>query len=103
MSRPRSWGPRRLDRQEVRRACEVHMALVFDEYGHFEGIVTPGDILEAITGAFQEEEGDEPAFVTRDDGSFLVSGWMQADEFQDRIGGAGTAPSGWDRCGCCRR
>jgi putative hemolysin len=68
------------------RGSLVHMALVFDEYGHFEGIVTPGDILEAITGAFQEEEGDEPAFITRDDGSFLVSGWMQADEFQDKIG-----------------
>lgn len=68
------------------RASLVHMALVFDEYGHFEGIVTPGDILEAITGAFQEEEGDEPAFVTRADGSFLVSGWMQADEFHDKIG-----------------
>ena len=46
----------------------------------------PGDILEAITGAFQEEEGDESAFVTREDGSFLVSGWMQVDEFQDKIG-----------------
>jgi putative hemolysin len=68
------------------RASLVHMALVFDEYGHFEGIVTPGDILEAITGAFQEEEGDEPAFVTREDGSFLVSGWMQVDEFHDKIG-----------------
>jgi len=75
-----------LDVLKALRASLVHMALVFDEYGHFEGIVTPGDILEAITGAFQEEEGDEPAVVTRDDGSFLVSGWMQADEFQDRLG-----------------
>ena len=68
------------------RASVVHMALVFDEYGHFEGIVTPGDVLEAITGAFQEEEGDEPAFTTRADGSYIVSGWMQADEFEDKIG-----------------
>lgn len=75
-----------LDVLKALRASIVHMALVFDEYGHFEGIVTPGDILEAITGAFQEEEGDEPAFVTRQDGSFIVSGWMQADEFEDRIG-----------------
>ena len=52
----------------------------------FEGIVTPGDILEAITGAFQEEEGDEKAYVTREDGSFLVSGWMQVDEFQAHLG-----------------
>ncbi|KFL26887.1 DNA-binding protein [Devosia sp. 17-2-E-8] len=68
------------------RASVVHMALVFDEYGHFEGIVTSGDLLEAITGVFQEEEGSEPAVVQRDDGSFLVSGWMPVDEFSDRMG-----------------
>ncbi|WP_423069424.1 hemolysin family protein [Devosia sp. CN2-171] len=75
-----------LDVLKALRGSLVHMALVFDEYGHFEGIVTPGDILEAITGAFQEEEGDEKAYVTREDGSYLVSGWMQADEFQAHLG-----------------
>lgn len=68
------------------RNSVVHMALVFDEYGHFEGIVTPGDILGAIIGEFQEEEGAETAFVRRDDGSWLVSGWMPVDEFADKIG-----------------
>lgn len=68
------------------RSSVVHMALVFDEYGHFEGIVTSGDVLEAITGSFQEEEGEEPALVVRDDGTFLVSGWMPVDEFKDRLG-----------------
>ena len=68
------------------RAAMVHVALVFDEYGHFEGLITAGDILEAITGSFLEEDGEEPAFVKREDGSFLVSGWMPVDEFQDRIG-----------------
>lgn len=68
------------------RSSTVHMALVFDEYGHFEGVVTPGDILGAITGGFQEEEGDEHAFTVRDDGSYLVSGWMPVDEFADKIG-----------------
>ena len=75
-----------LDVLKAIRGSLVHMALVFDEYGHFEGIVTPGDILEAITGAFQEEEGDERAYVTREDGSYLVSGWMQVDEFQAHLG-----------------
>ncbi len=75
-----------LDVLKAIRGSLVHMALVFDEYGHFEGIVTPGDILEAITGAFQEEEGDEKAYVVREDGSYLVSGWMQVDEFQAHIG-----------------
>lgn len=68
------------------RASRVHMALVFDEYGHFEGIITPGDVLEAIIGAFQEEEESEPAIVTRADGSYLVAGWMQVDEFSHELG-----------------
>jgi putative hemolysin len=61
--------------------------LVFDEYGHFAGIVTTTDILEAIVGAFQTEEGPaEPAVVRRADGSLLVAGWMPADEFGDLTG-----------------
>ncbi|HHY51060.1 MAG TPA: HlyC/CorC family transporter, partial [Alphaproteobacteria bacterium] len=68
------------------RSAVVHAALVFDEYGHFEGLITPGDILEAITGSFIEEEGEEPALVRREDGSYLVSGWMPVDEFKDRLG-----------------
>lgn len=77
---------RALDVLKAIRASTVHMALVFDEYGHFEGVVTSGDILEAITGAFQEEGEDEPAFVAREDGSFLVAGWMPIDEFAEKIG-----------------
>ncbi len=76
-----------LDVLKLIQASTVHMALVFDEYGHFEGVVTSGDLLEAITGAFQEEGGEEPPYVTRADGSFLVSGWMPIDEFADKIGG----------------
>jgi putative hemolysin len=68
------------------RASKVHMALVFDEYGHFEGIITPGDVLEAIIGAFQEEEESEPPIATRADGSWLVAGWMQVDEFSHELG-----------------
>jgi putative hemolysin len=77
---------RALDVLKAIRASTVHMALVFDEYGHFEGVITSGDILEAITGAFQEEGEDEPAIVTRDDGSYLVAGWMPIDEFSDKLG-----------------
>lgn len=68
------------------RASRLHMALVFDEYGHFEGIITSGDLLEAIAGTFQDEEGDEPAVVRRADGSLLVAGWMQVDEFVEQVG-----------------
>jgi putative hemolysin len=68
------------------RSSMVHLALVFDEYGHFEGIVTPGDILSAITGGFQEPEGDDDAVVQREDGSWLVPGSMPVDEFAERLG-----------------
>lgn len=63
-----------------------NMALVYDEYGHFEGIVTTSDVLSAITGAEQALDGDEPALVERSDGSLLISGWMPVDEFCDRMG-----------------
>ena len=74
-----------LDVVRAIRNSTVHMALVVDEYGHFEGIVTSGDILEVITGVFQEETGDDPALVQREDGSWLVAGWMPVDEFGDRL------------------
>lgn len=77
---------RALDVLQAMRASTVHMALVFDEYGHFEGIITSADILEAITGAFHEEGEEEAPYVVREDGSFLVSGWMPIDEFADKIG-----------------
>lgn len=67
------------------RASPVHMVLVYDEYGHFEGIITSGDILEAITGVFVEYIAEEPALTKRDDGSFLVAGWMPIDEFVEHI------------------
>jgi putative hemolysin len=65
----------------------VHMGLVYDEYGAFKGVVTSADILESIVGGFKTEEGPaEVATVQRDDGSWLISGWMPVDEFADLLG-----------------
>jgi len=76
-----------LDALDVLRRAEVPMALVHDEYGHFEGIVTPADILDAIAGAFRsDEQTAEPEAVRRDDGSWLLAGWMPADEMADQLG-----------------
>jgi putative hemolysin len=75
-----------LDVIKALRGSMVHMALVFDEYGHFEGIISSGDILEAITGVFREEGDEEPALIRREDGSYLVAGWMPVDEFSERLG-----------------
>ncbi|MCF1481710.1 MULTISPECIES: hemolysin family protein [Rhizobium/Agrobacterium group] len=70
--------------QSIRKTV-LHMVLVYDEYGHFEGIITSGDILEAITGAYQEEGEEEPALLMREDGSYLVAGWTPIDEFIEHI------------------
>jgi putative hemolysin len=71
----------------ILRDSPVHMGLVHDEYGVFQGVVTSADILEAIVGAFHTGEGPaEPAFVKRDDGSYLISGWMPAVEFAELLG-----------------
>ena len=74
-----------LDVVEVLRRSPAHIALIFDEYGEFEGIVTTGDVLEAIAGAFDEAETGEPAIFERDDGSYLAAGWMSVDEFCDKL------------------
>jgi len=76
-----------LDVLETLRDAEVPMALIHDEYGHFEGIVTPADILEAIAGVFRsDDEEAEPHAVPRDDGSWLLSGAMPADEMAEQLG-----------------
>ncbi|MBL8666116.1 MAG: HlyC/CorC family transporter [Rhodospirillales bacterium] len=60
---------------ELFRSSRVHMALLVDEYGSFEGIITPTDILAAIAGAFPEDEAEaEPVAVQREDGSWLIDG-----------------------------
>ena len=76
-----------LDALTMLRAAEVPMGLVHDEYGHLEGIVTPADILDAIAGAFRSDaEAHEQEAVQRQDGSWLLSGWMPADEMADLLG-----------------
>jgi len=77
--------PESIDARDVvsiLRDSPVHMGLVHDEYGTFQGVVTSADILEAIVGSFLTEEGAiESAAIKRDDGSYLISGWMPALEF----------------------
>ena len=76
-----------LDALNVLREAEVPVALVHDEYGHFEGLATPADILDAIAGAFRSDEGaSEPEAVQREDGSWLLAGWMPVDEMAEMLG-----------------
>ncbi len=77
-----------VDALAVLRDAEIPIALVHDEYGHFEGIVTPADLLAAIAGEFRSDVDDknDPPAVELDDGSWLFSGSLPADEMADRLG-----------------
>ena len=77
-----------MDALDTMRAAEVPMALIHDEYGHFEGIVTPANLLAAIAGEFASDADpdDAPAIVERDDGSLLVAGQTAADLLAERLG-----------------
>ena len=83
--------PDRLDAMDALRILQqsgIGMAMVHDEYGHLEGIVTDADILSAIAGGFasHQDEGDVPLVVEREDGSLLVSGAMPADALAEKLG-----------------
>ena len=77
-----------MDALEALRRADVPMAMVHDEYGHLEGIVTPADLLAAIAGDFASDHDidTDPPLVERDDGSLLVSGWLPADTLAEKIG-----------------
>jgi len=77
-----------MDALTVLRSADVPLALVHDEYGHLDGIVTPGSILAALAGTFAHdiEQGEEAPLIEREDGSWLVSGAASADLLADRLG-----------------
>ncbi|OPX21939.1 MAG: hypothetical protein B1H03_05675 [Planctomycetales bacterium 4484_113] len=66
---------------------KVHMAIVTDEYGGTAGLVTIEDILEEIVGEIQDEYDEEAQPVQRkEDGSFVVSGALPMEEFNEETG-----------------
>ena len=77
-----------MDALRVLQSADIAMALVHDEYGHFEGVVTPVDLLTAMAGNFasDQDEGDTPQIIECSDGSLLISGALSADGLADRLG-----------------
>ena len=77
-----------MDALAVLRAADVPLALVHDEYGHLDGIVTPGSLLSALAGAFAHDldVDHDPPCIEREDGSWLLSGAASADLLEDRLG-----------------
>lgn len=68
------------------RGSRLHTALVMDEYGEIDGLVTLGDILEAIVGYLPaRRRQDRPSVVQRKDGSWLVDGMLDIDRFKEHF------------------
>ncbi|HEY0116592.1 MAG TPA: hemolysin family protein [Allosphingosinicella sp.] len=77
-----------MDALVVLQGSDVPMLFVHDEYGHFDGLVTPANLLTALAGAFASDADlqTDPPLVERDDGSWWVSGSLSADALSDRLG-----------------
>ncbi len=73
---------------EIFREEQQSMALVVDEYGEIQGLVTISDLMGAVVGRLQAvENADEDALVvTREDGSLLVDGSLPIEDLRELIG-----------------
>ena len=68
------------------KKTKVHIAVVIDEYGGTDGIVTLEDILEEVVGEiFDDQDEIEEVYVEKGDGNFIVSGSMNLDDFFELI------------------
>lgn len=79
---------RALDLLEEFRDAETRLALVVDEYGEIEGLVTLNDLLAAVVGrtATPFAETHDHPIVQREDGSWLVDGSVGADDLRELLG-----------------
>ena len=69
---------------ELLRKRRQHMALVVDEYGDIQGLVTLTDVLEAMVGELPSEASSrDPDVVTREDGTWLLDGALSIERFRD--------------------
>jgi putative hemolysin len=67
------------------RSHVAQLVFVVDEYGAVQGVITLRDVLEAITGEFGPESGDDAWAVRREDGSWLMDGLIPVPEIKDRL------------------
>jgi putative hemolysin len=85
---PASYVPESLTGMELLenfRSSTSHLALVVDEYGEVQGLVTLQDVFEAIAGEFKPPRGEEAWAVQRADGSWLLDGLIPIPELKDRL------------------
>ena len=74
-----------LDALESLRSDELGLALVLDEYGSFEGVVTAANVLHAIVGEPNDPAGQPPGGAAPVDGAILADGLMPIDELKSRL------------------
>jgi putative hemolysin len=67
------------------RMQAARIVFVVDEYGVVQGLITPHDLLEAITGELQPADHAEPWATQREDGSWLLDGLMPVPELKARL------------------
>jgi len=71
---------------EMFKSSRRHMAMVIDEHGGVEGMVTVNDILDALVGDIPSmDEQEEQAVVRREDGSFLLDGALPIDQLKQTL------------------
>lgn len=76
-----------LDLLQEFKSSHIHVAVIIDEYGGTEGIITMEDILEEIVGdIFDETDEVEEEYYINKDGSIVVNGAMNIDDFFELIG-----------------
>jgi len=69
------------------RAQRTHMAIVVDEFGGVDGLVTIEDLVEEIVGEIEDEHDEEgPSISTNPDGSILADARVEIEELEELIG-----------------
>jgi putative hemolysin len=83
-----SESTRALNLLEILRDEGAHLALVVDEYGDIQGLVTLNDLLGAVLGrlgTIESDADDEAMVVRRHDGSFLVDGGVSTEDLRELL------------------
>ncbi len=68
------------------RSSNTQIAMVVDEFGEVQGLITLHDLMESITGEFASADGSDSWAYRREDGSWLLDGLIPVPELKDRLG-----------------